>query len=190
MMFSMTMLSTDELAQLAGVSAATVRRYARSGDLPAVASPGGHRKFDQREALAALEVLRERIRQAPADEDALFSGFDPPATPRGPATTVVPSVRRVSPTGSTKHMVRQKATITLDRATVAEVQRLTGAATTSAAVGLALRALIKAERIRHDVAAYQLMPITDEELALTNLRPDWSDLADDTDWDAMFPEET
>jgi excisionase family DNA binding protein len=93
MMFSMTMLSTDELAQLAGVSAATVRRYARSGDLPAVASPGGHRKFDQREALAALEVLRERIRQAPADEDALFSGFDPPATPRGPVITVVASLR-------------------------------------------------------------------------------------------------
>jgi Arc/MetJ family transcription regulator len=86
-------------------------------------------------------------------------------------------------------MTKEKATITLDRARVAEVQRLTGATTTSAAVDLALRALIKAERIRHDVAAYQLTPITDEELALTSLRPDWSDLADDTDWDAMFPEE-
>ena len=85
-------------------------------------------------------------------------------------------------------MTKEKATITLDRASVAEVQRLTGATTTSAAVDLALRALIKAERIRHDVTAYQLMPITDAELALTNLRPDWSDLADNTDWDAMFPE--
>jgi hypothetical protein len=87
-------------------------------------------------------------------------------------------------------MTKEKVTITVDRASIAEVQRLTGASTTSAAVDLALRALIKAERIRHDVAAYQLMPVTDEELALTSLRPDWSDLADDTDWDAMFPEET
>ena len=188
MMFTMTMLSTDELAQLAGVSAATVRRYARSGDLPAVSSPGGHRKFDQRAALAALAALRERVRQAPADEDALFAGVDPPTTPRGPVVAVVASVRTVNPMGSMKGMTREKATITLDRARIAEVQRLTGATTTSAAVDLALRALIKAERIRHDLAAYQLMPITDAELALTNLRPDWSDLADDTDWDAMFPE--
>ena len=40
----------------------------------------------------------------------------------------------------------------------------------------------------HDVAAYRLMPITDEESAPMNTRPDWSDLADDTDWSAMFPE--
>ncbi len=91
----MTMLSTDELARLAGVSAATVRRYARSGDLPAVSSPGGHRKFDERKALAALEELRERIRQVPANEDALLSIVDPPATPRGPVITVVASLRVV-----------------------------------------------------------------------------------------------
>ena len=91
----MTMLSTDELAQLAGVSAATVRRYARSGDLPAVSSPGGHRKFDQREALAALDALRERIRQLPAYEDELFSIVDPPVTPRGPIITVVASIQVV-----------------------------------------------------------------------------------------------
>jgi excisionase family DNA binding protein len=94
-MLSMTMVSTDELARLAGVSAATVRRYARSGDLPAVSSPGGHRKFDQREALAALEELRERIRQVPAYEDGLFSIVDPPLTPRGQVITVVASVRVV-----------------------------------------------------------------------------------------------
>jgi excisionase family DNA binding protein len=95
MMLGMTMLSTDELAQLAGVSAATVRRYARSGNLPAVTSPGGHRKFDQREALAALVNLRERIRQIPASEDERFSLADPPATPRGQVITVVASIRVV-----------------------------------------------------------------------------------------------
>jgi excisionase family DNA binding protein len=94
-MDSMTMLSTDELAQLAGVSAATVRRYARSGDLPAVSSPGGHRKFDQRDALAALAGLRERIRQMPAGDDELVSIVDPPATPRGQVITVVASIRVV-----------------------------------------------------------------------------------------------
>jgi excisionase family DNA binding protein len=93
--FGMTMLSTDELAELAGVSAATVRRYARSGDLPAVSSPGGHRKFDQREALAALEGLRERIRQMPASNDEFLSIVDPPATPRGQVVTVVASIRVV-----------------------------------------------------------------------------------------------
>jgi excisionase family DNA binding protein len=87
------MLSTDELAQLAGVSPATVRRYARSGDLPAISSPGGHRKFDRQTALAALELLRERIRQLPANKDATFSTVDPPATPRGPFITVAASLR-------------------------------------------------------------------------------------------------
>jgi excisionase family DNA binding protein len=89
----MTIISTDELAQLAGVSAATVRRYARSGDVPAISSPGGHRRFDQQRALAALESLRERIRHAQSHDDATFSTVDPPATPRGPVITVGASLR-------------------------------------------------------------------------------------------------
>ena len=89
----MTMLSTEELAQLAGVSAATVRRYARSGDVPALNSPGGHRKFDQEASLAALGALRERIRAVPSQDDAPFSLADPPCTPPGPIITVPASVR-------------------------------------------------------------------------------------------------
>ena len=85
-------------------------------------------------------------------------------------------------------MAKEKATITLNRERVAEVQRLTGAPTTSAAIDLALIALIRAERLRHDIAAYGLVLLTDAEIALAGTRPDWTDLDDDTDWDAAFPE--
>lgn len=84
-------------------------------------------------------------------------------------------------------MPKEKATITLNRERVTEVQRLTGAPTTSAAIDLALGALIRTERLRQDVAAYGLTPPTDAEIALAGTRPDWSELADDTDWESAFP---
>ena len=84
-------------------------------------------------------------------------------------------------------MAKEKATLTLNRERVLEVQRLTGATTTSAAIDLALGALIRAERLRQDITAYGLTPLTEAEIALAGTRPDWSDLADDTNWDAAFP---
>lgn len=83
-------------------------------------------------------------------------------------------------------MAREKVTITVDRARVAEAQRLAGASTTSATIDLALRALIRAERLRRDVAAYEAMPSTEEEIALARLTPGDADIADDIDWEALY----
>ncbi len=86
-------------------------------------------------------------------------------------------------------MAKHKATIAVDRERVEEVRRLTGAPSTSAAIDLALRALIRAERLRHDVAAYGVAGATENEVAVARATPDWADLADDTDWDAAYPQD-
>ncbi|MEX2048725.1 MAG: type II toxin-antitoxin system VapB family antitoxin [Gemmatimonadota bacterium] len=83
-------------------------------------------------------------------------------------------------------MAKQKTTITVERWKVDEVQRLTGAASTSAAIDVALNWLIRAERLRRDIAAYAGAPPTEDEIALGTIAPSWSDLADDTDWAALY----
>jgi hypothetical protein len=82
-------------------------------------------------------------------------------------------------------MAKQKTTITVERRKVDEVRRLTGAASTSAAIDLALDRLIRSERLRNDIAAYTGTPPTEDEVALATITPPWSDLADDTDWEAI-----
>jgi hypothetical protein len=72
----------------------------------------------------------------------------------------------------------------LDRA-----RRLTGAASTSAAIDLALDRLIRSERLRRDITAYTGTPPTEAEVALAAITPSWSDLADETHWDALYGEE-
>ena len=67
-----------------------------------------------------------------------------------------------------------------------EARRLAGAASTSAAIDLALDRLIRCERLRRDIAAYAGAPPTEEEVSLAAITPPWSDLADDTDWDAVY----
>lgn len=50
-------------------------------------------------------------------------------------------------------------------------------------------ALIRAERIRQDVAAYAAAPATPDEVSLaTASTAAWSDLADDTAWDGVYPD--
>lgn len=88
-----------------------------------------------------------------------------------------------------KSMAKQKTTITVERHKVDEARRLTGAASTSAAIDIALDRLIRAERLRRDVAAYTGSPPTDEEIALATITPPWDDLADGTDWDALYARE-
>lgn len=41
----MTLLTTAEVAERLRVSVATVNRYARIGDLPAIVLPGGQRRY-------------------------------------------------------------------------------------------------------------------------------------------------
>jgi hypothetical protein len=85
-------------------------------------------------------------------------------------------------------MAKEKATITIDRAKAALALEVSGARSTSEVVDLALDQLIRAERLRADIAAYQSVPPTsaDVELALLG---DTNGLADDTDWEQLYAEE-
>jgi len=87
-------------------------------------------------------------------------------------------------------MAKTKATVTIDRAKVDEARRLTGATTTSAAIDVALTALIRSERVRRDVAAYTATPPSDDEIALARAPINWAELADDTDWDALYRDDS
>jgi hypothetical protein len=100
------LLSGEELADLAGLSAVTIRRYARDGLIPARVSPGGHRKYEAKSALEALDRLRRRIRvesdatpasNPGAEDEGEFP--DAPPTPRG-AFIRVPVRVSVSPVPS------------------------------------------------------------------------------------------
>jgi hypothetical protein len=77
------LLTGEELADLVGLSAVTIRRYAREGLIPAKVSPGGHRKYETEAALKALELLRSRmtvLSETSLTDDNLIQI---PLTPRG-----------------------------------------------------------------------------------------------------------
>lgn len=86
-------------------------------------------------------------------------------------------------------MAKQKTTITVERRKVDQAIRLTGAPTTSAVIDLALDRLIRGERLRNDIAAYTGVVPTEEEVALAAITPSWTDLTDDTDWEALYADE-
>lgn len=83
-------------------------------------------------------------------------------------------------------MVRDKATITLDREKAQIAMDLSGGRSVSAVIDIALDRLIHAERLRHDIAAYRQRPLTDDELLISDLavRLDLGD--DDVDYDALY----
>jgi hypothetical protein len=87
-------------------------------------------------------------------------------------------------------MAKEKATITVDRAKLSEARAVLGVSSASAAIDVALSQLLHRYRVLHDVEAYARTPPTAEEAALSDVLPDWSDLADDTDWDAEWPEDS
>jgi len=84
-------------------------------------------------------------------------------------------------------MAKEKATITVDRAKLAEARSLLGVTSASAAIDIALSEVIRRARLRRDMEAYTTRPPTAEEVALGETVADWSDLADDTDWDTEWP---
>jgi hypothetical protein len=86
-------------------------------------------------------------------------------------------------------MVKEKATITVDREKLSEARAMLGVPSASAAIDVALSELIRRYRLRNDVRAYVGTPPTAEEVALGGSAPGWDDLADDTDWDAEWPED-
>lgn len=81
-------------------------------------------------------------------------------------------------------MAASKITVTLDRAKADEARQLVGAASTSEVLDVALDRLIRAERLRLDIVAYEQTPPTREEVRLTN--PVAVDLEDGTDWEALY----
>jgi hypothetical protein len=85
-------------------------------------------------------------------------------------------------------MAKQKVTITLDRSKAENARSLVGASSTSEVVDLALDHLIRAERLRRDLAAYQRVPPTPAESEIAAL----SDSAplDETDWESLYADET
>jgi hypothetical protein len=84
-------------------------------------------------------------------------------------------------------MAKQKVTISLDRGKADEARAMTGGASTSEVIDLALDRLIRAERLRRDIEAYRRLPPTDTDL-LVALSADTSGLADETDWEALYGE--
>lgn len=82
-------------------------------------------------------------------------------------------------------MAKDKATITLDRAKADAARALLGVGSTSEVIDLALDHLIRAERLRADIAAYRQVPPTRAELDLA-LLADAGGVADDTDWEALY----
>jgi hypothetical protein len=48
--------------------------------------------------------------------------------------------------------------------------------------------LIRAERLRTDVAAYQRVPTTEDEIDLASF-VDISGIGDDTDWEALYADD-
>jgi Arc/MetJ family transcription regulator len=85
-------------------------------------------------------------------------------------------------------MAKEKVTITVDRSTVREVIRLTGATSTSAAIDLALNQLLHAERLKQDIAAYLAEPQTPDEIAIATYRTHTSNIEDGTDWASEYPQ--
>lgn len=87
-------------------------------------------------------------------------------------------------------MPKEKVTITLDRSKAESARALVGAASTSEVVDIALDRLIRAERLRGDVAAYRRVPPTGAETELALLDAAALDDPDDTvDWEMLYPEE-
>jgi hypothetical protein len=84
-------------------------------------------------------------------------------------------------------MSKEKVTITLDRAKANHALALVAARSISETIDLALDRLIDAERLRADIAAYHRIPPTAPEAAIAVLA-DTSGLADETDWEALYPE--
>jgi len=86
-------------------------------------------------------------------------------------------------------MAKEKTTVTIDRAKVAAVQKLTGASSTSAAIDVALAEVLRADRIRRDVAAYADASPTDDERRWSHAPRSNAGIADDTDWAALYNDE-
>lgn len=83
-------------------------------------------------------------------------------------------------------MAAEKATLTLDRAKMAEAKRLIGGRSMSQVVDVALDRLIRAERLKADLAAYGANPGSVDENLLGDLDVVFDLDDDDVDYDALY----
>jgi hypothetical protein len=83
-------------------------------------------------------------------------------------------------------MAREKATVTLDRGKANAARSLVRAKSLSETIDIALDRLIRAERLRRDLAAYAATPQTDDEIALAEMRVELDLGDDDVDYEAMY----
>lgn len=93
--------------------------------------------------------------------------------------------------GKVAGMARAKVTVTLDRDKVGRVRELLGADSTSGTIDAALSEVLRREQLRGDVAAYSRIATSDDEIALAGLAGlaalgAQGDIADDTDWEALY----
>ena len=84
-------------------------------------------------------------------------------------------------------MAKEKVTISLDRRKANTARALVAARSTSEVIDLALDRLIDAERLRRDIAAYRRLPPSEAEGRIAELAAT-NGLADETDWEALYPE--
>jgi hypothetical protein len=77
---------------------------------------------------------------------------------------------------------------TIERAKLSEARALLGAPSASGAIDGGLSDLVRRHRLLDDVRAHTETPPTADEAALGLASPGWSNLSDDTDWDAEWPE--
>jgi hypothetical protein len=85
-------------------------------------------------------------------------------------------------------MAKEKVTITLDRSKAEAARSLLGAVSTSEVIDLALDRVIRAERLRRDIAAYRRVPPTDDEVDLAQPAATAA-LDDSTDWEALYADD-
>ncbi|HEY3141854.1 MAG TPA: hypothetical protein VGJ86_12030 [Acidimicrobiales bacterium] len=83
-------------------------------------------------------------------------------------------------------MTRGKATVTLDRDKVEEARLLIGGTSMSEVLDVALDRLIHAEKLRRDVAAYQDLPLGEDDLDVGGLAVEFDLDDDDVDYDAIY----
>lgn len=105
--------TTEQVAAALNVKPATVRKYAREHRLPYDTTPGGHRRFDVDEAVAAVLGAGATSGDVAAS-GAAGEALDPAALVRVRPTTVVPAATAVTGVRPAPAVVRDDGAILAD----------------------------------------------------------------------------
>ena len=105
-------LSTRQVAQLLGVGEATVKRWADSGEIDCVRSPGGHRKFRLRDVTSFVQKRRQEV-----------VGAQPsPLSPDGASVAdAIAALEKHALRGDISACIAQMATLRLTGTSLAEI---------------------------------------------------------------------